>query len=186
VARGLYTPQRWWPPHHSLRWLQAPEGGAGEKLEISDAMKIGMANGCFDMFHDGHHHYLTRCKEQCDYLIVCLNSDASVKRLKGRARPRQTWATRFENVMDTGIVDAVIPFEGRWDKLAMEIRPQVIFQGEEYKKAEDDKSVLAVRKVRWKENAGFAFDVIPIIYIERLPGFSTSLQIEALAAKTNA
>jgi cytidyltransferase-like protein len=152
--------------------------------ENAAAMKIGQTNGCFDMFHDGHHHYLARCKEGCDYLIVAINSDASVQRLKGVARPRQEWRIRVENVMETGLVDAVIPFEGRWDRLAHEIRPAVIFQGEEYRRELGE--VLAMRKIRWKEEPGFAFDVVPIIYIERLPNFSTSLQIDALTAKTNA
>lgn len=146
-------------------------------------MKIGQTNGCFDLFHDGHFHYLAKCKEQCDYLIVLINSDASVKRLKGNARPRQDWQTRMVAVMETGLVDAVLPFEGRWDVLALEVRPHVIFQGIEYKKGDD--AVLGCRKIGWKDE-GHGFDVIPIIYIERLAGFSTSLQIAALAAKTNA
>jgi D-beta-D-heptose 7-phosphate kinase/D-beta-D-heptose 1-phosphate adenosyltransferase len=148
-------------------------------------MKIGMTNGCFDLFHDGHHHYLARCKEHCDFLIVALNSDDSVRRLKGAARPRQDWPIRMDGIYETGLVDAVIPFEGRWDKLALEIRPQVIFQGEEYRPKDGCDPVLAMRRLGWKEE-GHGFDVVPIIYIERLPGFSTSLQIQAAAAKTNA
>lgn len=147
-------------------------------------MKVGFTNGCFDLFHEGHYHYLARCKEQCDYFTVAINSDESVRRLKGPARPRQEWAVRMGAVMETGLVDAVIPFEGRWEKLVMEIRPQVVFQGAEYKK-EGDHHVLALRRTGWKEQV-HTMDVIPIIYIERLEGFSTSLQIESLAAKTNA
>ena len=151
-------------------------------------MKIGLANGCFDLFHDGHHFYLARCKEHCDYLIVAVNSDASVQRLKGAARPRQEWGLRAGNVMDSGLVNAVIPFEGRWDVLALEVRPHVIFQGEEYRPKDSlpgSVSSLGMRKVGWKTE-GHGFDTVPIIYIERLPGHSTSLQIDALAAKTNA
>jgi D-beta-D-heptose 7-phosphate kinase/D-beta-D-heptose 1-phosphate adenosyltransferase len=148
-------------------------------------MRIGFTNGCMDLFHDGHHHYLARCKEQCDYLIVALNSDDSVKRLKGPARPRQEWATRYNNVMDTGLVDAVIPFEGRWENLVMEIRPHVIFQGAEYRKEGTD-HLVAVRRPGWKTEGHASMDRIPVIYIERIPGHSTSLQIERLAAKTNA
>jgi rfaE bifunctional protein nucleotidyltransferase chain/domain len=151
-------------------------------------MKVGLTNGCFDLFHDGHFHYLARCKEQCDYLIVLINSDASVRRLKGPARPRQPWAQRMDNVMQTGLVDAVLPFEGRWDKIALEVRPDVVFQGEEYRPkdaAPGTHGTLGMRKIGWKEE-GHGFDTVPIIYIERLPGFSTSLQIDALAAKTNA
>jgi cytidyltransferase-like protein len=141
----------------------------------------------FDLFHDGHFHYLAKCKEQCDYLIVLINSDASVRRLKGASRPRQEWNVRMSAVMDTGLVDAVVPFEGRWDKVALELRPHVVFQGEEYKRADQqgDEASLGFRKIGWKSE-GHGFDVVPIIYIERLPGFSTSLQIAALSSKTNA
>ena len=150
-------------------------------------MKIGMTNGVFDLFHDGHHHYLARCKEYCDFLIVAVNSDASVKRNKGVTRPRQEWCMRAANVLDTGLVDSVIPFEGRWDVLALEIRPAVIFQGEEYRPKDSvpgSNGSLAMRRIGWKDD-GHGFDVVPIIYIERVPGFSTSLQIDALAAKTS-
>lgn len=147
-------------------------------------MKIGLTNGCFDLFHDGHHYYLARCKEQCDYLVVAVNSDASVARLKGVARPRQEWAVRMEAVMETGLVDAVIPFEGRWDKLALELRPGVIFQGEEYRPKDAHEVALATRRVGWK-TTGHGFDVVPIVYIERIAGHSTALQIEKLAAKTD-
>lgn len=151
-------------------------------------MKIGLTNGCFDLFHQGHFHFLARAKEHCDYLIVALNSDASVQRQKGITRPRQAWPLRFEAVMETGLIDAVIPFEGRWDVLALEIRPAVVFQGEEYRPKDSLPGVagsLCMRKIGWKTE-GHGFDVVPIIYIERLPGYSTSLQIDALAAKTNA
>jgi len=147
-------------------------------------VKVGLTNGCFDLFHEGHFHYLARCKEGCDYLIVALNSDASVKRNKGGARPRQEWGTRMSAVMETGLVDAVIPFEGRWEALALEIRPAVIFQGVEYRRGEGEGEVLGMRKIGWKTE-GHGFDVVPIIFIERLEGFSTSLQIAKLAAKTS-
>lgn len=147
-------------------------------------MNVGLTNGCFDLFHDGHFHHLARCKEACDYLIVALNSDASVKRNKGPARPRQDWGTRMTAVMETGLVDAVIPFEGRWEHLALEIRPAVVFQGAQYRPADATTSLLGMRKVGWKTE-GHGFDLVPIIYIERIEGFSTSLQIAKLAAKTS-
>lgn len=148
---------------------------------------MGLTNGCFDLFHEGHFHYLARCKEGCDYLIVALNSDASVTRNKGPARPRQAWSVRMEAVMETGLVDAVIPFEGRWELLAQEIRPQVIFQGSEYRRGLKLDESLCIRKVGWRREAAPPdWDVIPIRFIDRLAGYSTSLQIEKLTAKTNA
>jgi len=133
---------------------------------------IGFTNGCFDVFHRGHDHYLRECKRQCDYLIVALNSDRYCREVKGQDRPIWTWGKRMKFVRS--IAAAVIPFEGRWDRLALEIRPSVIFQGEEYRK--DGDAWLACRKIGWKTE-GHGFDVIPLVYIARVPGYSTSEEI---------
>lgn len=147
-------------------------------------MKVGLTNGCFDLFHEGHFHYLARCKQGCDYLVVALNSDESVKRNKGPARPRQDWGTRMAAVMDTGLVDAVIPFEGRWEPLVQELRPAVVFQGVEYRRGLEE--TVCIRKVGWRRTSTPPdWDIVPIIFIERLEGYSTSLQIAKLAAKTS-
>jgi len=137
---------------------------------------IGFTNGCFDVFHPGHEHYLRRCQAQCEYLIVALNSDAYIARVKGAERPIWTWGRRMKFVRT--LCNAVIPFEGRWEQLVMEIRPNVVFQGEEYRPKDALEVVLGARKVGWKYGNGV--DVIPIIYIARLPGYSTSAQVMRL------
>jgi len=134
-------------------------------------MKIGFTNGCFDFFHPGHEHYLRECRKQCDYLVLALNSDRYCREVKGADRPVWTWVKRMLFVRPEA--HAVIPFEGRWDKLVLEIRPHVIFQGAEYRRRDGTDHLIAMRKINWKTE-GHGFDTVPIVYIDRLPGYSTS------------
>ena len=140
-------------------------------------MIVGFTNGCFDVFHQGHDHYLRQCKAACNYLIVAVNSDAYCREVKGADRPVWNWRRRMQYVRT--LCNAVIPFEGRWEKLVLEIRPDVIFQGEEYRPAEAKDCVLAARRKGWKE-LGHGFDVMPIIYIPRFGNWSTTSEIERL------
>ena len=66
---------------------------------------IVFTNGCFDVFHKGHAHYLFESKKLGDYLIVGLNSDKSVKSLKGPERPINNQETRAKNLLSIGLVD---------------------------------------------------------------------------------
>lgn len=58
----------------------------------------GFTNGCFDLFHAGHRHFLLNCMERCDRLTVAINDDASVRRLKGEDRPKRPLAERRKDV----------------------------------------------------------------------------------------
>ena len=73
--------------------------------------KIVFTNGCFDILHKGHLHYLAESKKLGDYLIVGLNSDNSVKSLKGPERPINNQKTRAKNLLSNGIVDNVVIFD---------------------------------------------------------------------------
>lgn len=138
-------------------------------------MKIGFCCGCFDLFHEGHYHFLASAAQHCDYLIVAVNSDESVAKLKGPARPRQAWALRAEEVMETCLVDAVIPSDGYEEGLIVHIRPQVLIRGY-------DQPVDITRGIAQVAN-GIGCE---IIHISHLEGHSTSLQIQRAASKTNA
>jgi D-beta-D-heptose 7-phosphate kinase / D-beta-D-heptose 1-phosphate adenosyltransferase len=129
-------------------------------------VRIGFTNGCFDLFHAGHKHLLMQASERCDYLIVAVNSDASVKRLKGFSRPYDCLHKRMTAVHK--YADAVIPFEGREEKLIMEIRPQVLFKGYDHSAPE----FLAMRKPGWKDTG--EWDKVEVIQISHLAGFSTT------------
>lgn len=99
-------------------------------------MRVGFTNGCFDVLHDGHMHFLDRCKAQCDYLIVALNTDRDVRRLKGEGRPFQTLEQRIQGLqaLCSATVDAVVPFEGddHLRLLICALNPVVLFKGSDY------------------------------------------------------
>jgi D-beta-D-heptose 7-phosphate kinase/D-beta-D-heptose 1-phosphate adenosyltransferase len=73
-------------------------------------LKVGFTNGCFDLLHPGHVSLLAQARAQCDRLVVGLNSDASVKRLKGATRPIQTETARAVVLASLSHVDAVVLF----------------------------------------------------------------------------
>lgn len=91
-------------------------------------MRIGLAVGCFDCFHDGHKFFLKEARLLCDHLIVAVNTDASVRRLKGPERPVEPLKTRMQNVTMRG-PDAVIPHAGYTFDLIHAIHPDVLIKG---------------------------------------------------------
>lgn len=136
-------------------------------------MKVGFSNGVFDLLHEGHRYFLTACTEGCDYLIVAVNSDASVKRLKGDSRPIEPLDVRMTAVGE--FANAVIPFEGLEDGLIMAIRPNVIFKGYDHS---PNQTHWAARTPGWK-NLAHGVWTCPVIHVGHLPGFSTTLAAEA-------
>jgi D-beta-D-heptose 7-phosphate kinase / D-beta-D-heptose 1-phosphate adenosyltransferase len=96
-------------------------------------LRIGFTNGCFDILHPGHVKVLTAARGACDRLIVGLNSDASVKRLKGEGRPVQDERARAEVLAALEAVDLVAVFEEDTPiRLIAEIRPSVLVKGGDY------------------------------------------------------
>jgi D-beta-D-heptose 7-phosphate kinase/D-beta-D-heptose 1-phosphate adenosyltransferase len=96
-------------------------------------LRIGFTNGCFDILHPGHVKVLTAARGACDRLIVGLNSDASVKRLKGEGRPVQDERARAEVLAALEAVDLVAIFEEDTPiRLITEIRPSVLVKGGDY------------------------------------------------------
>jgi len=95
---------------------------------------IGLANGVFDLLHEGHIACLQYAKDYCDTLIVALNSDASTKRLKGAERPVWDVAARTEAVARLDFVDYVVIFDQDWpEEFINELDPDVLFKGESYR-----------------------------------------------------
>jgi D-beta-D-heptose 7-phosphate kinase / D-beta-D-heptose 1-phosphate adenosyltransferase len=96
-------------------------------------LKIGFTNGCFDILHPGHVKLLTAARGACDRLIVGLNSDASVKRLKGESRPVQDERARAEVLSALEAVDLVVLFEEDTPlNLITLIKPSVLVKGSDY------------------------------------------------------
>ncbi|PVZ15620.1 MULTISPECIES: bifunctional D-glycero-beta-D-manno-heptose-7-phosphate kinase/D-glycero-beta-D-manno-heptose 1-phosphate adenylyltransferase HldE [unclassified Pseudomonas] len=107
------------------------------QLAIEDARahgeKIVFTNGCFDILHAGHVTYLEQAAAQGDRLIVAVNDDASVSRLKGPGRPINSVDRRMAVLAGLGAVDWVISFaEGTPEKLLEQVRPDVLVKGGDY------------------------------------------------------
>jgi rfaE bifunctional protein nucleotidyltransferase chain/domain len=96
--------------------------------------KIVFTNGCFDILHFGHIHYLAEASDLGDRLVIGLNSAASVKRLKGEHRPINDEATRQHLLAALEFVDAVVVFEEDTPlELIKIILPDVIVKGGDWK-----------------------------------------------------
>ncbi len=96
-------------------------------------LRVGFTNGCFDLLHPGHVSLLMQARAACDRLVVGLNSDASVQRLKGPTRPVQSEAARSTVLASLSAVDAVVLFgEDTPLELIEALRPDVLVKGADY------------------------------------------------------
>lgn len=96
-------------------------------------LTVGFTNGCFDLLHLGHLHSLEQAKKTCDRLIVGLNRDQSIKRLKGESRPIQEEAVRAEVLAALEYVDGVVLFEEDTPlRLIETLLPDVLCKGADY------------------------------------------------------
>ncbi|WMY97479.1 MAG: bifunctional D-glycero-beta-D-manno-heptose-7-phosphate kinase/D-glycero-beta-D-manno-heptose 1-phosphate adenylyltransferase HldE [Arsenophonus sp.] len=126
------------------------------KKEVESARKRGekivMTNGCFDILHSGHVKYLANAKKLGDRLIVSVNSDESIKRLKGNDRPINSLMQRMIVLKSLSFVDWVIAFDEDTPKdLIVEILPDILVKGGDYKLediAGSKEIVRAGRKVK--------------------------------------
>jgi D-beta-D-heptose 7-phosphate kinase/D-beta-D-heptose 1-phosphate adenosyltransferase len=107
-------------------------------LQVADRwrdanLRIAFTNGCFDLLHPGHVSLLTQAKKAADRLVVGLNSDLSVRRLKGDGRPAQSEAARATVLASLACVDAVVIFsEDTPFELIQALRPDVLVKGADY------------------------------------------------------
>jgi len=110
-----------------------------EQLEIAmnaakaDGETLVMTNGCFDILHSGHVHYLNEARELGDRLIVAVNDDDSVKRLKGPGRPVNSVERRMAVLAGLGAVDWVLPFsEDTPERVISKLLPNILVKGGDY------------------------------------------------------
>ena len=125
-------------PHASLA-AEEKIVAAGGDLDVhlaewrKQGLRIGFTNGCFDILHPGHVKLMTAARGACDRLIVGLNSDASVKRLKGEGRPVQDERARAEVLAALEAVDLVAMFEEDTPiELITQVKPSVLVKGGDY------------------------------------------------------
>jgi len=131
--------------------------------------KIVFTNGCFDIIHSGHVMLLSRCAEMGDVLIVAINSDDSVRRLKGNKRPVLDQMSRARIIASMYFVDMVVIFNDDTPlKLIEYIQPDVLVKGSDY--SEDE--IVGSNIVKAKGGQ--------VITIPLLEGYSTSSIIERI------
>jgi len=133
-------------------------------------LRIGFTNGCFDLLHPGHVSLLTQARAACDRLVVGLNSDASVNRLKGPDRPVQGEASRALVLGSLQSVDLVVVFdEDTPEELIRAFLPDVLVKGADYTVA----TVVGADIVQ--AHGG------KVLLAELMPGHSTSATIKRMA-----
>ncbi|MEL0173510.1 MAG: adenylyltransferase/cytidyltransferase family protein [bacterium] len=129
--------------------------------------KLVFTNGCFDLLHKGHLDLLSNAAGFGDKLFVGLNSDKSVKKLKGDSRPKQNERTRAQKLLELKYVNHVIIFEDLTpQKLIHTISPDVLVKGGDYKESE----IVGAKNVI---SSGGVVKIVPLT-----PGFSTTSIIE--------
>jgi D-beta-D-heptose 7-phosphate kinase / D-beta-D-heptose 1-phosphate adenosyltransferase len=135
-------------------------------------LRIGFTNGCFDILHPGHVKVLTAARAACDRLIVGLNSDASVRRLKGEGRPVQNERARAEVLAALEAVDLVAIFEEDTPiGLITAIRPSVLVKGGDYTREQ------VVGREIVEAHGG------EVLLVDVLPGFSTTSLVDRARGK---
>ncbi len=118
--------RRWYPREELARVLARLRAEKG-------VVRVVLANGCFDLLHVGHARYLEDARSRGDLLVVALNSDASVRELKGPGRPLVPLAERAELLLALRAVDAVTSFTERTlEQTLRELRPDVHAKGTDY------------------------------------------------------
>ncbi len=133
-----------------------------EKWRLSNE-KIVFTNGCFDIIHRGHIDYLSKSAALGTKLIIGLNTDASVRKLKGNTRPIQDEQSRQIILSAFQFVDAVILFDEETPyELINAVQPDILVKGSDYKPEE----IVGFDIVKAKNGE--------VITIDYLPGFSTS------------
>jgi len=116
------------------KWVTVQDAATQADRLRARGLKVGFTNGCFDLLHPGHLSVLRQARAGCDFLIVAINSDASVKRLKGPQRPVQNQAARADILSALDMVDMVIVYEEDTPvSLIKEIKPDILVKGGQYK-----------------------------------------------------
>lgn len=125
-------------------------------------MKQVVVNGTFDILHSGHLALLNHARSLGDYLIVAIDSDQRVKRLKGPARPINTQHERQEMLANLRAVDEVKIFETDQDLIDIVSQADIMVKGSEYR----DQSIIG--RTYCKE----------LVFFERINGYSTTKKIQ--------
>ena len=133
----------------------------------AEGLKVGFANGCFDLLHPGHISLIQQAADACDRLIVAINTDDSVRRLKGPSRPVQSQAARANVLLALKGVDMVVSFsEDTPLEIVKLLQPDLIVKGADYN--EDDVVGGDIVKARGGR----------VLLVDLLSGHSTTSLVE--------
>jgi D-glycero-beta-D-manno-heptose 1-phosphate adenylyltransferase len=152
----------------SLKEIEDKLPGFAEAVELRNqwkkqGLKVVFTNGCFDLIHLGHIDYLSKAAGLGDKLMIGLNSDASVRKIKGKNRPLNDEKTRLYVMASFSFTDAVVLFdEDTPDKLIRELLPDILVKGGDYREDE----IVGAEVV--KKNGG------RVIILPFLKGYSTT------------
>ena len=142
----------------------AAELSEAVRREQESGKAVVFTNGCFDLLHPGHHHLLNGARQEGDLLVVAINSDASIRRLKGPDRPRIPQEDRIAMIAGLESVDYVTVFEEDTPNHLLEsLKPQVLVKGGEY-----EEGVVVGREIVEAYGGRIAF-------VEQIPGISTTI-----------
>ena len=139
------------------------------KLAVSRPPVVAFTNGCFDILHQGHLDYLARARQMADMLIVGLNTDSSVRRLKGEGRPVNDELSRALMLASLVMVDYVVLFDEETPyNLIKQLQPDLLVKGGDYNPSQ----IVGADIVKARGGRVLALDF--------LPGYSTTSIIEKI------
>jgi len=152
-----------------ISWEQLPAWRANAR---ASGRKLVVTNGCFDILHLGHVTYLESARNQGDTLLVALNSDASVRELKGPPRPVNSEADRAAVLAALACVDAVCIFAEKAATRFLEaVQPDIYVKGGDY-----TLDTVNQEERRLVEQAGGKIVILPLV-----PGKSTTALLQKIA-----
>lgn len=153
---------------HKQQWIQQKIYNPEDLVRKCNAWrmagkKIVFTNGCFDILHHGHLDYLAKAADQGNVLVIGVNTDASVKKLKGPQRPVTSENDRLFQLASLMVVDAVCLFDEDTPlSLIQQVRPDVLVKGGDY-------TVDRIVGADFVQQRGGAVEIIPFV-----EGYSTT------------
>ena len=125
-----------------------------------DKQRVVFTNGCFDLFHVGHLRFLTQARKFGDSLIVGLNSDESIRKIKGKNRPIITQEHRAEILAGLRVVNCVIIFDEESPlTLIKEIKPDILVKGEDWK----EEDIIGLNFMKSINGKVFRIPLVPFV-----------------------
>jgi D-beta-D-heptose 7-phosphate kinase/D-beta-D-heptose 1-phosphate adenosyltransferase len=169
-----------------LALLQQQQAGQGKQRALSELLpelaayrkqgrRIVFTNGCFDILHAGHVQFLRQAKQQGDLLVLGVNSDASIHRIKGDGRPVNEQADRLMVLSELASVDYLVVFEEDTPQALIEaVAPDVLVKGSDYRKED----IIGADFVQARGGE--------VVLVDLVQGRSTSNIIQRMQSQTSA